>query len=81
MIFAFLTSAHYAKSPEAKRTQAALGIKARRRIALSGTPILNRPIEIYPILSWLAPSEWPGDRGSILPIDIAALVTTGSDGT
>jgi SWI/SNF-related matrix-associated actin-dependent regulator 1 of chromatin subfamily A len=57
-----LDESHYAKSPEAKRTQAALGIKARRRIALSGTPLLNRPIEIYPILSWLAPSEWLGDH-------------------
>jgi SWI/SNF-related matrix-associated actin-dependent regulator of chromatin subfamily A-like protein 1 len=54
-----LDECHYTKSLEAKRTRAALGIKARRRIALSGTPILNRPIEIYPVLSWLSPSEWP----------------------
>ena len=52
--FAFLMSAI---TP--KRTRAALGIKARRRIALSGTHILNRPIEIYPVLSWLSPREWP----------------------
>ena len=46
-----LDECHYAKSLEARRTRAALGIKARRRIALSGTPLLNRPIEIYPVLS------------------------------
>jgi SWI/SNF-related matrix-associated actin-dependent regulator 1 of chromatin subfamily A len=28
---------------------------------LSGTPILNRPIEIYPVLSWLLPQDWPSD--------------------
>jgi SNF2 family DNA or RNA helicase len=28
-------------------------------MALSGTPILNRPIEIYPVLSWLSPRKWP----------------------
>ena len=54
-----LDECHYTKSLEAKRTTAALGIKARRRMALSGTPILNRPIEIYPVLSWLSPREWP----------------------
>ena len=57
--FCVLDECHYAKSLEARRTRAALAIKARRRIALSGTPILNRPIEIYPVLSWLSPSEWP----------------------
>jgi SWI/SNF-related matrix-associated actin-dependent regulator of chromatin subfamily A-like protein 1 len=55
-----LDECHYTKSLEAQRTRAALAIKARRRIALSGMPLLNRPIEIYPILSWLSPSEWPG---------------------
>jgi SWI/SNF-related matrix-associated actin-dependent regulator 1 of chromatin subfamily A len=54
-----LDECHYVKSLEAKRTGAALGIKARRRLALSGTPILNRPIEIYPVLSWLLPQDWP----------------------
>jgi SWI/SNF-related matrix-associated actin-dependent regulator of chromatin subfamily A-like protein 1 len=52
-----LDECHYVKSLEAKRTGVALGVKARRRIALSGTPILNRPIEIYP--SWLLPQDWP----------------------
>ena len=37
-----LDECHYTKSLVARRTMAALGIKARRRIALSGTPILNR---------------------------------------
>lgn len=56
-----LDECHYTKSLEAQRTRAALGIKARRRLALSGTPILNRPIEIYPVLSWLQPQDWPSE--------------------
>jgi SWI/SNF-related matrix-associated actin-dependent regulator of chromatin subfamily A-like protein 1 len=56
-----LDECHYVKSFEAKRTGIALGIKARRRLALSGTPILNRPIEIYPVLSWLRPQDWPAE--------------------
>ena len=54
-----LDECHYAKSLEAKRTRISLQIKARRRLALSGTPVLNRPIELYPVLSWLAPKRWP----------------------
>jgi SWI/SNF-related matrix-associated actin-dependent regulator of chromatin subfamily A-like protein 1 len=56
---AILDECHYIKSPDSKRTRAALSIKARRRIALSGTPLLNRPIELYPALSWLDPQSWP----------------------
>lgn len=62
--------AHYLKNPDAKRTQAVLGketkgvveeagIQARRRIALTGTPIPNRPIEGWPIFHYLDPGEFP----------------------
>jgi SWI/SNF-related matrix-associated actin-dependent regulator 1 of chromatin subfamily A len=52
--------AHFLKNPKAARTKAALGYKskdenispipARRRLFLTGTPILNRPVELWPIL-------------------------------
>jgi SWI/SNF-related matrix-associated actin-dependent regulator of chromatin subfamily A-like protein 1 len=58
---AILDEAHFTKSPDARRTRIALAIKARRRLALSGTPLLNRPIEIQPVLGWLCPQEWPAD--------------------
>lgn len=35
------------------------GIPAKRKLALTGTPILNRPMEIFPILNWLDPVAWP----------------------
>lgn len=34
------------------------GINSDRRMALTGTPIPNKPVEIYPILSWLDPDNW-----------------------
>ncbi len=52
--------AHYMKNIDAKRTKAALGHKGLaercdRTILLTGTPVINRPIEFYPILSKLSP--------------------------
>lgn len=49
--------AHYAKNPKAKRSKAVFAIEADRKLALTGTPITNRPIELQPILEDLDP-EW-----------------------
>lgn len=53
---------HYVKNPKAQRTQHVLGhrdkvpaIAARRRVFLTGTPILNRPIELWPLVQSLDP--------------------------
>lgn len=65
-----LDEAHYCKNPKAQRTQAILGkrdrdpekvlpaVTARRKIVLTGTPILNRPVEAQAILGYLAPAEF-----------------------
>jgi len=47
--------AHYLKNPTSKRAKASflLGAKASRRLMLTGTPMLNRPIELYSILRFL----------------------------
>lgn len=52
--------AHYLKSVTAKRTKLTLGKSGfmkyvDRKWMLTGTPILNRPAELYPILRTLAP--------------------------
>lgn len=52
--------AHRLKNMKAKRTVAVLsrtGLahKAERTLMMTGTPVLNRPIELYPILRVLAP--------------------------
>ena len=43
--------AHYLKNPSAKRTKACLALKGKARLFLTGTPVVNRPMDIYPILS------------------------------
>ena len=62
--------AHYLKSHNSKRTLAVLGSSVGKSKAegvthnasyvwlLTGTPILNRPIELYPLLRALDESEW-----------------------
>ena len=63
--------AHYLKSAEAVRTKALLGdtltptnrgaILARRKWFLTGSPVLNNPIELYPLLKALDP------MGNVIP--------------
>lgn len=59
--------AHYLKNPKAQRTAAILGqkkpgeavagaIAAERRVFLTGTPIVNRPIEAWPLIASLDPT-------------------------
>lgn len=58
-----LDEAHYCKSETSKRTFVALSFAsgAHHRYFLSGTPILNRPIEAWPLLHCLRPDIW-GNR-------------------
>ena len=53
--------AHYAKNPKAQRTKlvATWARKARRKLLLTGSPIVNRPIELHSLLSILDPGAWP----------------------
>lgn len=46
---------HYLKNPKAIRTKAALEIlkKAKKKVMLTGTPIMNRPIELQTVLAAL----------------------------
>eukprot|EP00521_Asterionellopsis_glacialis_P012047 CAMPEP_0195302020 /NCGR_PEP_ID=MMETSP0707-20130614/30344_1 /TAXON_ID=33640 /ORGANISM="Asterionellopsis glacialis, Strain CCMP134" /LENGTH=703 /DNA_ID=CAMNT_0040365147 /DNA_START=105 /DNA_END=2216 /DNA_ORIENTATION=+ len=60
--------AHYLKSSTSKRTKAILGnvagtkttrgISSRYLWLLTGTPIMNRPVELYPLLHALDPQGW-----------------------
>ncbi len=49
---------HFVKNKEAQRSKALYAIKASRKLFLTGTPILNRPLELWTILSSLAPEEF-----------------------
>ena len=56
--------AHMFKSKKAQRTRALFGtydepgVRAKRKICLTGTPIPNRPVELHPIVEWLDPTHW-----------------------
>jgi SWI/SNF-related matrix-associated actin-dependent regulator of chromatin subfamily A-like protein 1 len=66
--------AHRLKNPKAQQTKAILGVpfdkkknapaipglvsRANRKLFLTGTPVLNRPIELFPLLSAIAPADF-----------------------
>lgn len=62
---------HYLKNPKAKRTQQVVGkwdasirgwgihpIQATYKLLMTGTPVVNRPIELWPVLHYLDPANW-----------------------
>lgn len=53
--------AHRMKDPKAKQTRAVWAATgdAQIRFALTGTPIASTPDDLWPILHWLSPEEWP----------------------
>lgn len=50
---AVFDEAHYLKNPQAKRTKACLALHAGIRLFLTGTPVVNRPMDLFPILKSL----------------------------
>lgn len=52
---------HAAKEMTSSRTRAQLEIGAglELRLGLSGTPMLNRPVELWPLLHFIDPVTWP----------------------
>lgn len=55
--------AHLIKNQKAQRTKTvhAIAKNAKRRVALTGTPIANRPVELFSILKLVDPGHW--DQG------------------
>ena len=52
---------HRSKEPKSKQTRAlwAASGDASTRFALTGTPIANNAVDLWPILHWLDEKEWP----------------------
>ena len=59
----FFDEVHYAKNVEANRTKATMMLDAPRKIGLTGTPVLNRPGEIWSFLHMIAPDRFPSYDG------------------
>lgn len=53
-----LDEAHKIKSKDSQRSRSAMSLSYRYAILLTGTPLLNRPIELFPLLKYLNPGEW-----------------------
>lgn len=53
--------AHRIKDPKAKQTRALwwLGDAARYRFALTGTPIADAPDDLWSVMRFVSPAEWP----------------------
>lgn len=54
-----LDEAHYIKNVESNRSAASRKLKAPHIIGLTGTPVLNRPGELWPILNLVEPETFP----------------------
>ena len=63
--------AHYLKTPTARRSKMIFGykgtkknpvgkapVRAKKRVLLTGTPIANRPVELFPLIEYLDPVTW-----------------------
>lgn len=63
-----LDEGHLCRNRTATRTQVLFGIgkhpglSAAKKVILTGTPILNRPIDLFYLLKWLDPIGWPNAR-------------------
>lgn len=49
---------HKAKNRKARQTVALKKIKAKHKLGLSGTPIINRPDELWSLLNWMFPKDY-----------------------
>lgn len=56
---AIYDEAHYMKNHKSKRTKACLALKAKRSFMLTGTPMLNKVDELWPLLHKVQPSRFP----------------------
>ncbi len=53
--YAVLDEAQFIKNPDAKVTQACCSLRARRRLALTGTPLENRLLDLWTLYRFLMP--------------------------
>ncbi len=52
---AVLDEAQFIKNPDAKTTAACMALRAKRKIALTGTPVENRLLDMWTTFRWLMP--------------------------
>lgn len=60
-----MDEAHYIKNTKTKRTKIAVSIPGKKKVLTTGTPVLNRPIELYSLISYLDKKEWPSKNAFV----------------
>lgn len=53
--YVIVDECHYMKNPSSSQSKAVRQLQSDRKMALSATPIMNRPGELWSILNWLYP--------------------------
>jgi SNF2 family DNA or RNA helicase len=53
---------HYIKNTDSNRSQAVRQLKTPRILHMTGTPVLNRPGELWPLLTMIAPETFPSEE-------------------
>jgi SNF2 family DNA or RNA helicase len=61
--------AHSFKNMKAKRTKAILKMNAPRKLPMTGTPLVNRLPELFPLLHWIAPESFPSEQSFLNTYD------------
>lgn len=56
--FIIMDEAHELRNRSSKRTKVMYKIQGKQKIALTGTPVPNRPEELYGLLNYLQPGKW-----------------------
>jgi SNF2 family DNA or RNA helicase len=59
-LYVIADEAHAIKNKKTNRARAIKKLTAEHRIALTGTPIINNPAELWSILNWLDKKTWSG---------------------
>lgn len=55
--------AHYIKNTGSNRSIAVRELKSPRFVFMTGTPVLNRPGELWPMLTMIRPDQFPTEEG------------------
>lgn len=50
--------AHYCTNAKSIRSKMVYSVRAKRKIFVTATPFANRPVELWPILTYLDPGRW-----------------------
>lgn len=61
----FIDEGHYIKDANSSRSKAIRQIQCKYKSVLTGTPIQNRPSELWPILNFLYPERFENQQGFI----------------